>query len=154
MISKKVISNHYVFGLTMLICILTHMNCTSIITKYFNMVIHPKDLSTTCPSRNILCLGGCEGYRILFLGDHETRQLLRNWHVPLVLFHPLYNPHVGIRKTRHEKLSGLRIPQTHFNCALKVSNNAFYRNQVGFFRTRLESSTKTHTKHNVWPTSH
>jgi len=48
---------------------------------------------------------------------------------------------VSIRKTRHKKLSGLQIPQAHSNSTLKISNNAFYLNQVGLFRTRLESST-------------
>jgi len=39
MVSKKVISNLYVLGLIMLICILGHMNCISIIKKYFYMII-------------------------------------------------------------------------------------------------------------------
>ena len=68
MISKKVISNIYMLGLAMLICIFGHMNGASIITKYFNMIImqiivkesmfHPKDLCTKSPSRNILRLRG------------------------------------------------------------------------------------------------
>ena len=68
MISKKVISNFNVLGLTMLICILCHMYSTSIITKYFYMVImqiiikesmsHLKDLCTTSLDYNILRLDG------------------------------------------------------------------------------------------------
>jgi len=52
------------------------MNGTSIITKYFDMIImqviikksmfHPKE-STTNPGRNILRLGGWEGYGVLLL---------------------------------------------------------------------------------------
>ena len=68
MISKKVISNLYMLGLTILICILGNMNSTNIITKYFNMIIvqiiikesmyHSKNLCTTSPGCNILRLGG------------------------------------------------------------------------------------------------
>ena len=63
-VSKKVMSNLYMLGLTMLICILGHMNNTSVITKYFDIVImqiivnesmfHPKDLCTTSPGGNML----------------------------------------------------------------------------------------------------
>ena len=118
-------------------------------------MFHPKDLCTTSPYRTYSASAVERATEFCFLEDHETRQLPRNWHVSLVLF-PIHSTTriVGIRKTRHGKLSGLRIPQTHFNCALKVSNNAFYHNQMWLFRTRLKSSTKTHTKHNVRPTSH
>ena len=83
MISKKVISNVNVLCFTMLIYIFSHMNSTSIITKYFNMVImqiivkesmfHPKDLCTTSPGRNILRLDCREGYGILFLGRPRNK---------------------------------------------------------------------------------
>jgi len=87
-ISKKVISNLYVLDLTMLICILGHMNSTSVITKYFDIIImeiifknsmfHLKDLCTISPAATYSALAVERVTEFYFFEDYETRQFLRD----------------------------------------------------------------------------
>ena len=88
MISKKVISNLNVLGLTMLIYILSRMNSTSIITKYFYMIImqiiikESMFIQRTCaqqaPAATYSASAVERATEFCFLEDHETRQLPRN----------------------------------------------------------------------------
>jgi len=120
-VSKKVISNLYVLGLTILIYILDHMNITNIVTKYFSMIIiqiiinesifHPKNL---CYGRNILRLDGSKGYRILFLRRPRNETVFKK----LISFTSALPIHftigiVSIQIICHRESSGLRILKVH-----------------------------------------
>jgi len=100
----------------MLICILNHMNITSIIIINLNMFImqiiikesifHPNDLCTTSPDNNILRLGGWEDHRILLLRIPWNKIIFKK----LTSSTSAFSIHfitdiVGIRITCHVKLS-------------------------------------------------
>ena len=108
-------------------CVITFQrNVIKRYSKVFQLLLHPKTLSTTTSSCNILSLCSGKCYTSLFLKFQDTRELRNRWHIPLVLFLSSLRPaKLEFKKARYIEGGTFGIPPTNIGCALKVLNDPF-----------------------------